>query len=138
MKRTATLPALLALCCLPAFAAPKPVPDVPVTTAQQILQRMDRDNDSQVDFEEYRNAMSRRFHARDADGDGSLNLDEVPKEWLAVGATEMADGTLSTEEFAAHLQPAFDGFDLDDDQSLNNDELAAFAKARAAQLEAKP
>lgn len=138
MKRTALLPSLLALCCLPAFAAPEPSPTVPVTSVQQILLRMDRDNDSQVDFEEYRNAMTRRFHALDADDDGALATAEVPREWLEIGAKELADGTISIEEFATDLPPAFDGFDLDNDQTLNNDELAAFAKARAAQLDARP
>jgi Ca2+-binding EF-hand superfamily protein len=99
---------------------------------------MDRDNDGKVDFEEYRNAMTRRFHKVDADSDGFMEQEEVPKEWLAVGAADLADGKVTAEEFAAGLQPAFDGFDLDHDGALNNDELATFAQARAAKLEETP
>lgn len=139
MKRTAVSPALLAL-CLPMLSVAAPAQDkqAPVASVEQILQRMDRDNDGKLSFEEYRNAMTRRFHRLDADGDGFLVQKEIPKEWLAVGAADLADGKVSAEEFASGLRPAFDGFDLDRDNSLNNEELAAFARARAAKLEATP
>lgn len=139
MKRTAVSPALLAL-CLPMLSVAASAQDkqAPVASVEQILQRMDRDNDGKLSFEEYRNAMTRRFHRLDADGDGFLVQKEIPKEWLAVGAADLADGKVSAEEFASGLRPAFDGFDLDRDNSLNNEELAAFARARAAKLEATP
>lgn len=119
-------------------AAPAEDRQAPVASVEQILQRMDRDNDGKLSFEEYRNAMTRRFHRLDADGDGFLVQKEIPKEWLAVGAADLADGKVSAEEFASGLRPAFDGFDLDKDNSLNDEELAAFARARAAKLEATP
>lgn len=139
MKRTAVSPALLAL-CLPMLSVAAPAEDkqAPVASVEQILQRMDRDNDGKLSFEEYRNAMTRRFHRLDTDGDGFLVQKEIPKEWLAVGAADLVDGKVSAEEFASGLRPAFDGFDLDRDNSLNNEELAAFARARAAKLEATP
>ncbi|MGH8026568.1 MAG: EF-hand domain-containing protein [Pseudoxanthomonas sp.] len=139
MERTAALPALLAF-FLPVLAVAAPAEDqqAPATSVERILQRMDRDNDGKLSFEEYRNAMTRRFHRLDADGDGFLAQKEIPKEWLAVGAADLADGKVSAEEFASGLRPAFDGFDLDNDNSLNNEELAAFAQARAAKWEATP
>lgn len=139
MKAFVVPSALLAL-CLPmlSVAAPAREKEAPVSSVDLILQRMDRDNDGQLSFEEYRNAVTRRFHKLDADGDGFLVQKEVPKEWLAVGAADLADGKVSAEEFGAGLQPAFDSFDLDNDNRLNNQELASFAQARAAKLEAAP
>ncbi|HEX7802150.1 MAG TPA: EF-hand domain-containing protein [Pseudoxanthomonas sp.] len=139
MKPVVVSSALLAL-CLPMLSVAAPAEDrqAPVASVEQILQRMDRDNDGKLSFEEYRNAMTRRFHRLDADGDGFLVQKEIPKEWLAVGAADLADGKVSAEEFASGLRPAFDGFDLDKDNSLNDEELAAFARARAAKLEATP
>jgi Ca2+-binding EF-hand superfamily protein len=138
MKRSAVFPILLAF-CLPTLALAAPAGDkTSATSVERILKRMDRDNDGKLGFEEYRNAMTRRFLAEDANGDGALESDEIPKEWLAVGATDLADGKISTEEFAARLQPTFDGFDLDRDGKLSDDELASFAQARAAKLEGTP
>ena len=57
MKCVAALPVLLVLMSLPAAA------DTPVASTQQLLKRMDRNNDGTVSFEEYRNAVSRRLHA---------------------------------------------------------------------------
>ncbi|MET0582564.1 MAG: EF-hand domain-containing protein [Pseudoxanthomonas sp.] len=139
MKRELVLPVLLAL-CMPALAADPPADDkdMPVVSVDLILKRMDRDNDGKVSFEEYRNAMTRRFHKVDANGDGFLEQNEVPKEWLAVGAKDLANGRIGAQEFASGLRPAFDGFDLDRDSALNNEELASFARARAAKWRATP
>lgn len=130
MKLIAALPVLLALTCLPAAA------DTPVTSTQQLLKRMDRNNDGKVSFEEYRNAVSRRFHALDRDGDGLLQDSEIPPEWR-VGEAGGA-GALTHEEFAAHLPTVFREFDRNQDGQLDHDELTALANARAARLEAKP
>ncbi|MET1163140.1 MAG: EF-hand domain-containing protein [Pseudoxanthomonas sp.] len=139
MKRKLVLPALLAL-CLPALAAADPpgADEIPVVSVDLILKRMDRDNDGKVSFEEYRNAMTRRFHKVDSNSDGFLEEKEVPKEWLAVGAKDLARGKIGAQEFASGLRPAFDGFDLDRDSTLNNEELASFARARAAKWGATP
>ena len=130
MKRIAALPVLLALACLPAAA------ESPATSSQQLLKRMDRNNDDKVSFEEYRNAVSRRFHALDRDGDGLLQDSEIPAQWRTAEAG--GAGALTHEEFAAHLPTVFQEFDRNQDGQLDHDELNALANARAARREAKP
>ncbi len=144
MKPLVLLPALLALCFLPApdaQAAGKkagdPAPDA-ATTVQRILARMDRDNNGQVGFEEYRNAMTRRFHAVDKNGDGVLQANELPEEWVVVNASDIPANGMGLEAFAEHMRSSFASFDANHDGSLDNDELTVLAKARAAKREATP
>ena len=136
MKRILLVAALSALCPLPALAAD--TADEHVATVQRILARMDRDNDGKVGFEEYRNAMTRRFHAVDKNADGALQPDELPEEWVVVQATDIPAGGLGLEAFSDHMRTSFAGFDANRDGSLEHDELIALAKARAARQEAKP
>ena len=130
MKCVAALPVLLVLMSLPAAA------DTPVASTQQLLKRMDRNNDGTVSFEEYRNAVSRRLHALDRDGDGQLQDGESPPEWRVGEAG--GPGVLTQSEFAAHLPTVFQEFDRNQDGQLDHDELDTLAAARAARLEAKP
>ena len=117
-------------------ASPQPA-DQPVDTAKAMLDRMDRNLDGKISLEEYRNAMIRRFGARDLDDDGVLAGDEYPKEWLAGAALQGATGKVSFEQFAAELPLVFDGFDADKDGQLNATEIAAFAAARKTQEESR-
>lgn len=110
----------------------------PVDTSARLLQRMDRDGDGQIAYEEYRNAMSRRFHARDRNGDGTLDGDEFPREWVAGSDAMAANGKVTHEEFAASLQPVFDQFDANKDGKLDAGEIRAFTAARQANEGAKP
>jgi EF-hand domain pair len=103
-----------------ANAVSPPPPGQPVDTAKAMLDRMDRNLDGKISFEEYRNAMVRRFGARDVNDDGVLEGDEFPKEWLAG---------------AAVLPLVFDGFDADKDGQFNAAEIAVFAAARKTQAE---
>jgi hypothetical protein len=109
----------------------------PVDTAQRLVQRMDRDIDGKISFEEYRNAMVRRFDASDANGDGVLDGEEFPKEWVAGADVKAATGKVSWAEFGASLQPVFDRFDGDKDGQLNSAEIDALAAARKIQEESK-
>lgn len=109
----------------------------PVDTAQRLLQRMDRNIDNQISFEEYRNAMLRRFDDSDRNGDGSLDAEEFPKEWLAGADVEAATGKVSWADFGASLQMVFDRFDGDKDGQLNSAEIDALAAARKTQEESK-
>ncbi len=120
-----------------ANAASPPPASQPVDTAQAMLDRMDRNLDGKISFEEYRNAMVRRFGARDVNDDGVLEGDEFPKEWLAGAAVEGATGKVSFEQFTAELPLVFDGFDADKDGQLNAAEIAAFAAARKTQEETR-
>lgn len=144
MKRARMLPALLAFCFVPALGAQEGTEATAsaaadhATTVQRILARMDRDNDGKVGFEEYRNAMTRRFHAVDKNGDGALEVDELPEEWVVVNAADIPATGMSLENFSDHMRSSFDSFDANKDGSLDNDELTALAKARAAKMEAKP
>ena len=123
--------ALALLCSTSGFAAE------PVDTAQRMIQRMDRNIDNQISFEEYRNAMLRRFDDSDRNGDGALDAEEFPKEWLAGADAEAATGTVSWADFGASLQTVFDRFDGDKDGQLNSAEIDAFAAARKTQEESK-
>jgi hypothetical protein len=116
-------------------ADPQPA-DQPVDTAKAMLDRMDRNVDGKISFEEYRNAMIRRFGARDRNDDGVLEGDEFPKEWLAGADVQSATGKVTWEQFADELQLVFDHFDVDKDGQLDSAEIAAFAAARKNQEEA--
>lgn len=110
-----------------------PLAAEPVDTAAQLLERMDRNVDSKISFEEYRNAMIRRFDAIDGDGDGTLVAQEIPPEWLAGAQARVPGGKVSRMEFGDSLQPVFDRFDGDHDGQLDAAEIEAFAGARKAQ-----
>ena len=117
-------------------ANPQPA-DQPVDTANAMLDRMDRNVDGKISFEEYRNAMIRRFGARDGNDDGVLEGDEFPKEWLAGADVQGATGKVTWEQFAVELQLVFDRFDVDKDGQLDAAEIAAFAAARKTQEESR-
>lgn len=107
--------------------------DKPIDTPQRLLERMDRDVDGKISFEEYRNAMVRRFDARDKNGDGVLEGKEYPKEWLVGGSADK----LTWDEFGDALQPVFDQYDTDKDGLLDSGEIATFAAARKSKEESK-
>jgi len=117
-------------------ANPQPA-DQPVDTAKAMLDRMDRNVDGKISFEEYRNAMIRRFGARDRNDEGVLVGDEFPKEWLAGADVQEATGKVTWEQFGVELQLVFDHFDVDKDGQLDADEIAAFAAARKTQEESR-
>jgi Ca2+-binding EF-hand superfamily protein len=117
-------------------ASPQPAGQ-PVDTAQAMLDRMDRNVDGKISFEEYRNAMVRRFGARDVNQDGVLEGDEFPKEWLAGADVEQATGKVTFEQFSAELSLVFDRFDANKDGQLDATEIAAFAAARKTQEESR-
>lgn len=105
----------------------------PVDTPKAMLDRMDRNQDGMISLEEYRNAMIRRFAARDRNDDGVLEGDEFPAEWLAGASTQVATGKVTFEQFSAELPLVFDRFDANKDGQLEAAEIAAFAAARKAQ-----
>ena len=117
-------------------ANPQPA-DQPVDTAKAMLDRMDRNVDGKISFEEYRNAMIRRFGARDRNNDGVLEGDEFPKEWLAGADVQGATGKVTWEQFAVELQLVFDQFDVDKDGQLDAAEIATFAAARKTKEESR-
>ena len=109
----------------------------PVDTAQAMLDRMDRNVDGKISLEEYRNAMIRRFGARDVNDDGVLDGDEFPKEWLAGATVQGATGKVSFDQFTAELPLVFGSFDANKDGQLDSAEIAAFAAARKSQEESR-
>ncbi|HWS26793.1 MAG TPA: hypothetical protein VN259_09520 [Xanthomonadales bacterium] len=108
----------------------------PIDTAARLLERMDRNVDGKISFEEYRNAMVRRFDAIDSDGDGTLVAQEIPPEWLAGAQERVAGAQVSRLEFGDSLQPVYDRFDADKDGQLDAAEIEVFASARKSQQEA--
>jgi Ca2+-binding EF-hand superfamily protein len=135
--RHSLIAAAVLLAAVAASAAESPPASKPVDTAQAMRDRMDRNVDGKISLEEYRNAMIRRFGARDVNDDGVLEGDEFPKEWLAGAAVEGATGKVSFEQFTAELPIVFDRFDADKDGQLNAAEIAAFAGARKTQEESR-
>ena len=127
----------MALATMTASAASPEPAGQPVDTAQAMLDRMDRNVDGKISLEEYRNAMVRRFGARDVNDDGVLEGDEFPKEWLAGADVQEATGKVTWEQFAVELQLVFDHFDVDKDGQLDATEIAAFAAARKTQEESR-
>jgi Ca2+-binding EF-hand superfamily protein len=125
---------MAAMCANAAGTGPA---DQPVDTAKTMVERMDRNLDGKISFEEYRNAMVRRFDARDSNGDGILEGDEFPKEWLAGADVQGATGKVSWEQFVGELQLVFDRFDGDKDGQLDATEIAAFAAARKTEEESR-
>lgn len=124
---------IVTLSLLLATSASAKTSDKRIDTSQRLLERMDRNVDGKISFEEYRNAMVRRFDARDKNGDGVLEGKEYPKEWLVSGSTDK----LTWDEFGEALQPVFDQFDADKDGLLDTGEISAFAAARKAKEESK-
>jgi len=138
MKTTLLCLALLAPWAAPAAAATPPQDQAPEITVGQILERMDRDNDGQVSFEEYRNAMIRHFHAADRNADGGLQSSEIPPEWVVLSAADLVDGRITLDVFSDELPAGFNAYDSNGDGRLDNAELNALATARAAKLETSP
>jgi len=120
-----------------ANAADPRTADRPVDTAQAMRDRMDRNVDGKISLEEYRNAMVRRFGARDANDDGVLEGSEFPKEWLAGAGVQAATGKVSFDQFTAELPLVFRSFDANKDGQLDSVEIAAFAAARKSQEESR-
>lgn len=120
-----------------AYSADLPA-DRPVDSKELLLQRMDRSGDGKISLEEYRNAMLRRFDARDRNNDGVLDGAEFPKEWLAGAAIEDAQHKLSRDDFSDQLEPTFERFDADKDGQLAGAEIDAFVAARKAREETTP
>jgi len=110
----------------------------PVDTTQAMLARMDRNGDGKIGFEEFRNAMVRRFAARDHDGSGALEGKEFPPEWLVGADLAQSEGKVTIAGFSGELRPIFDSFDADKDGSLSGTEIDAYAAARRAKEGSTP
>lgn len=88
----------------------------------------DRDADSKISMEEFRNRMTKVFFELDVDGDGVLQENEF-SEVLIAPHHEIADSddsdTLSHREFMGHTAVLFQTVDTDADGHFTKDELAA-------------
>lgn len=102
----------------------------PADRKSRLLARMDRNGDGRISFEEYRNAMLRRFDARDKNHDGVLDGAEFPSQWLAGAAIAADQRRISRDDFSDQLEPSFAHFDADTDGELDGAELDAFLAAR--------
>jgi Ca2+-binding EF-hand superfamily protein len=113
MRRASALALALLLAAPPAAGEP-PARDFARAPAD-LLARFDADGDGRVDEEEYVAYLMRGFHARDRDGNGVLEGDELPP-----GAKPLAAG-----ENEARLRRQFHRQDADGDGRLDARELMA-------------
>ncbi|WP_257385830.1 hypothetical protein [Tahibacter caeni] len=102
----------------------------PADRKSRLLARMDRDGDDRISFEEYRNAMLRRFDARDRNRDGVLDGAEFPPQWLEGSGIAAEQKRLARDDFSDQLEPSFAKFDADANGQLDGAELDAFFAAR--------
>lgn len=131
MKRCISLVAVALLCASPLAPAQNQGEPVAVTP-EGLLKRMDRDGDGKLSFEEYRNAMIRRFAQADADRDGVLRGAEIPAHLVPTARAENPQHEITMDAYGDALRPVFDGFDTDRDGHLAGAELDALAQARRA------
>lgn len=126
------------LAAVPCAAMAQPV-EVPVTAAG-LLERMDRNGDGKIDYEEYRNSMMRRFGNADRNDDGVLRGDELPQHMVVIreAAKVGSDGAVTVDAFTDALKPVYDRFDANHDGVLEGQEIDSFARARAALQEITP
>lgn len=96
--------------------------EVSEAPGNRFLHRYDRNGDSRIDAEEYRNFTARLFARRDRNGDGVLGADEH-------GGGE---GDISREDFMAQSDAAFAGHDSNGDGFMDLAEIVAAREARAA------
>ena len=131
MKRCISLAVAALICASPLALAQKKDGPVPVTS-ESLLKRMDRDGDGKLSFEEYRNAMIRRFAHADRDRDGVLRGDEIPAHLVPTARSENPQQEVTMDAYADALRPVFDSFDTDRDGYLAGAEIEALAQARRA------
>ncbi len=132
MLRRYWLAGVLAVVSCPAWSQP---PDQVPVTASGMLERMDRNGDGRIDYEEYRNSLLRRFGHADRDDDGVLKGNEVPKNMVVVGESRQASGDVRFDDYTDALRPVFDRFDANRDGILEPAEIESYARARAGMKE---
>jgi len=102
-----------------------PLPDAEVVEAQpeptpEGRQRLDFDDDGQVDREEFRNYFARAFHAADGDDDRLLRGDELAQlpPPVAPRADRNGDGAIDVDEYVGLALEWFTRCDTDADDVL--------------------
>jgi hypothetical protein len=118
MKYAMALMAMLGASMAMAEDSPPPIGTIPL---DDVIAQLDRNGNGCVDLEEGRNYTSRRFHALDANADGTLDAVEAPP-----GPSETTnDRPISVAAWQDAYTARFERFDGNSDGCLTTDEVAA-------------
>lgn len=91
----------------------------------EMIERLDTNQDGQIDRDEFMAARDEKFVALDGDGDGSV----TQAEWeAAVAAFRAEHGMSDSEDSSQHHDGWFAKLDKDSDGSVNRDEFDAAAE----------
>jgi hypothetical protein len=122
--------AVLALLTVGAASAQEGSGKAMTVTTEGIIARMDHNGDGKIGYEEFRNAMMRRYDHADRNHDQVLQGDEIPQHSVTMAQSQDAQGAVTLETFSGSLRTVFDSFDANHDGVLDKDETGAFAQAR--------
>ena len=141
--RYAAICALALALCASVAAAQEPTPSeaasfyvkaMPATPVADPLVNADRDADGSINWEEFRNLLTRAFHVVDRDGDGVLAGGEIDELFVGLNKGEVdradanKDGKIQYREFVAYTARVFLLSDVDLNGTLTPKELIEGAK----------
>ncbi len=130
---------LTSVCLMAALAgmlAMAPPAHTSETNARTVMGSCDKNADQRIDREEYHSYVSESFYFIDQDKDGHLVLEEIAHHVQAMDrdratrADKDNDGRLSIYEFWSALHKDFENADLDDDSTLDMDELKVLMRTK--------
>lgn len=99
------------------------------TDMNSIMELCDKNADHRIDREEYQMYLSETFFFVDTDKDGYLVMEEMKNpvkemdDFIVSAADKNSDGRLSIYELCNAMHKDFEGADLDDDGTIDMDEL---------------
>ncbi len=117
-------------------AIPAIIQDPQEIKAERRFDRWDINGDGKVTREEFRIAMIKRFYKRDKNKNGKLSPDEVAS--LRLPAGDLPKGGITTAQFQAAIDSAFDQFDLNHDGFITRDEYDQVRRSKRSRMPRQP